>query len=91
VNPTYLLRCLESAKTAKPRSAPKIIDSNGNPGTGGNDIGDVAETELEVSSPEVAPLLVTVVAIEVVTMTVGSATVVDKLGEITVFTLVVEL
>jgi hypothetical protein len=67
---------------------PKMIDSGGNPGTGGNDMGDVTEAELEVPSVVVGVLMAFVT--EVVTITVGSAMVVDEL-EVTMFRLLVVL
>lgn len=58
---------------------PAIIDSRGNPGTGGSAIGAVTETELRVSACVVVGVVKTVVTIEVVTTAVGCATVVVEL------------
>jgi hypothetical protein len=70
---------------------PVMIDSNGNPGTGGSVIGIVTEIELDVLKAVVVGELTTVVSTEVMTTTVGCATVVVELCEDTVVLLLVEL
>jgi len=70
---------------------PVMIDSKGNPGTGGNVIGTVTEIELEVLKAVVVGELTTVVTTEVMTTTVGCATVVVELCEVIVVLLLVEL
>lgn len=70
---------------------PVMIDSKGNPGTGGSARGTVTEIELEVLKAVVVGGLTTVVTTEVTTMTVGCATVVVELCEVIVVLLLVEL
>jgi hypothetical protein len=67
-----------------------MIDSKGNPGTGGNVIGAVTEIELDVIKAVVGELM-TVVTTEVMSTTVGCATVVVELCEVIVVLLLVEL
>ena len=70
---------------------PVIIDSKGNPGTGGRVIGAVTEIELVVLKSVVVGELTTAVTTDVTTMTVGCATVVVELCEVIVVLLLVEL
>ena len=70
---------------------PVIIDSKGNPGTGGSVIGTVTEIELVVLKAVVVGEFTTVVTMEVMTMTVGCATVVVELCEVIVVLLLVEV
>ena len=70
---------------------PVMIDSKGNPGTGGTVMGIVTEIELDVLKAVVVGELTTVVTTEVTTTTVGCATVVVKLSEVIVVLLLVEL
>jgi hypothetical protein len=70
---------------------PVMIDSKGNPGTGGNVIGIVTEIELDVAEAVVEGGLTTVVTTEVMTVTVGCATVAVELCEAIVVLLLVEL
>lgn len=85
------LRRLTIAKKVKPRIMPIMIDSKGNPGTGGNAIGTVTEIELEVLKAVVVGELTTIVTTEVTTVTVGCAAVVVELCEVIVVLLLVEL
>ena len=65
-----------------------MIDSKGNPGTGGSIIGPVTEIELEIVKAVVVGELTAVVTTEVMTTTVGCATVVAELCEVIVVLLV---
>lgn len=70
---------------------PVMIDSDGNPGTGGNAIGVVTEIELDVPKAVVVGEFTTVVTTEVMTTIVGCATVIVELCEVIVVLLLVEL
>jgi hypothetical protein len=70
---------------------PVMIDSKGNPGTGGSVIGAVTNIELEVFKAAVVGELTAVVTMEVMTNTVGCARVVIELCEVIVVLLLVEL
>lgn len=69
---------------------PAMIDSKGNPGTGGSIIGAVTEIELDVIKAVVGEIT-TVATTEVTTTTVGCATVAVELCEVIVELLLVEL
>ena len=68
-----------------------MMDSKGNPGTGGKAMGAVTRTELDVLKAVVVGELTTVVTMEVVTTIVGCATVVVEPSEVIVVLLLVEL
>ena len=70
---------------------PVMIDSKGNPGTGGSIIGPVTEIELDVLKAVVVGELTTVVTTAVMSTTVDCATVVVELCEVIVVVLLVEL
>ena len=69
---------------------PAMIDSKGNPGTGGRIIGAVTEIELDVIKAVVGELT-TVPTTEVMTTVVGCATVAVELCEVIVVLLLLEL
>jgi len=77
----YFLRRLSIARAAKPISMPARIDSNGNPGIGGNAIG--VETAIELEVEVVRGVVVGVLTTVVVTTEVLGWVVADVLADVT--------